>query len=61
MVVFQVFSRMFICHYPSGPLSCSMSFFTQGLVLQNALGPDALEDAIAAAGTDGMLVICHIS
>ena len=58
---FPGFPRMLICHYPSGPLRCSMSFFTQGLVLQNALGPDALEDAIAAAGTDGMLVICHLS
>ena len=27
--------------------------FILGLVLQNALGPDVLEDAIAAAGTDG--------
>ena len=29
--------------------------FILGLALQNALGPDALEDAIAAAGTDGIV------
>ena len=49
-VVVAGFSTMFICRYPSGPSSC-----TPGLVLQNALGPDALEDAIAAAGTDGIV------